>query len=198
MARPQTEPRADLTADELEAFVIETVLGDPWRRRVLDAVRALALPDGWVGAGFVRSAVWDRLSGHAAPTPLPDVDVIYFDPGDTTRHHEAVLERDLADLAPGVPWSVKNQARMHMRNGDVPYRSTADAMAHWAETATCVAVRLDERDVCRLLAPYGVADLMAMRIRPTPHFLGKLDVFRARAGRKNWCTLWPGVTVRER
>jgi hypothetical protein len=98
---------------------------------------------------------------------------------------------------PSVPWSVKNQARMHRRNGDAPYRSTADAMAHWAETATCVAVCLDERGRCRLLAPYGLDDLMAMYIRPTPHFLGKLDVFRARTDRKDWRALWPGVTVRE-
>ena len=183
--------------DPAEAFVIETVLGDPWRRRALETVRALDLPDGWVAAGFVRGAVWDRLSGKCAATPLPDVDVIYFDPDDTARRSEQAFERELRERAPDVPWSVKNQARMHIRNGDRPYASTEDAMGHWAETATCVAVRLDEEDGIRLLAPYGLDDLMAMRIRPTPHFMTRLDAFRARAGRKAWRALWPGVTVRE-
>lgn len=178
-------------------FVIETVLRAPWRRRVLAAVRDLDMPDGWTAAGFVRSAVWDRLCGNEAPTRLPDVDVIYFDPADTTRQREDTLQRALGDAMPAVPWSVKNQARMHVRNDDAPYRSTADAMEHWAETATCVAVRLDEQGMCRLLAPYGLDDLMAMRIRPTPLFMAKLDVFRARARRKDWRASWPGVTVRE-
>ena len=33
------------------------ILSDPWRMAVLRAVRALALPDWAVGAGFVRNAV---------------------------------------------------------------------------------------------------------------------------------------------
>jgi hypothetical protein len=183
--------------DRPEDFVVATVLRDPWRRRVLEHVRSLELSDGWVAAGFVRSAVWDRLSGKRTATPLPDVDVIYFDPDDTARPSEETIRRKLEEMAPGVPWSVKNQARMHTRNGDAPYASTEDAMWHWAETATCVAVRLDESGNCRLLAPHGLDDLMAMRIRPTPHFMTKLDTFRARARRKDWRALWPGVAVRE-
>ncbi len=34
------------------------IAADPLRMRVLDLVKALALPDCWVAAGFVRSAVW--------------------------------------------------------------------------------------------------------------------------------------------
>src|SRR3546814_21193256 len=56
------------------------ITADPLRMRVLDLVKALALPDCWVAAGFVRSAVWDHLHGRDS-SPLPaDIDVIWSDP----------------------------------------------------------------------------------------------------------------------
>ena len=51
---------------------------DPLRWHILGLVRALRLPDGWIGAGFVRNAVWDTLHGRASPLS-GDVDVLWFD-----------------------------------------------------------------------------------------------------------------------
>jgi hypothetical protein len=48
------------TADDIAAFII----ADPRRRAILDAVRRQRLPDWAVGAGFIRSAVWDALHGY--------------------------------------------------------------------------------------------------------------------------------------
>lgn len=48
---------------------------------------------------------------------------------DARRMHVLGLVRAL-----GLP--VKNQARMHLRNGDRPYQSATDAMRYWPETAT--------------------------------------------------------------
>ncbi len=73
-----------------------------------------------LAAGFVRNLVWDRLHGLVA-TPFTDIDVIYFDPADLSRETENRYEAELRILAPEYPWSVKNQARMHLRNGDKPY-----------------------------------------------------------------------------
>ncbi|WP_404943225.1 nucleotidyltransferase family protein, partial [Pseudomonas sp. DP16D-T1] len=39
---------------------------DPIRRRMLEIVRSLNLPDCWIGAGFVRNAVWDHLHGRSS------------------------------------------------------------------------------------------------------------------------------------
>ena len=105
-------------------------------------VESLGLPDCWIGAGFIRNNVWDVLHGREIDVSrLNDVDVIFFNPGDTSRELEADIERQLGILASGIPWSAKNQARMHLRNGDAPYRDTYDAVAHWAETATAIAAR---------------------------------------------------------
>jgi hypothetical protein len=170
-------------------------LHDPWRRAVLDAVASLALPDRAIGAGFVRNAVWDRLHGYAAPTPLDDVDVLYFDPADVAPARDEALERRLAAALPGVPWSVRNQARMHRRNGDAPYKDTEDAMRHWLESATCVAVRLESGGRLGILAPFGLDDLLALRSGPTASGRAHPVDYCARMQRKDWPARWPRVRV---
>jgi hypothetical protein len=157
----------------------------------LICVRRLGLPDAWIGAGAVRRLVWDQLAGHATPTPVADVDVLFHDPRDLGPAREATAERRLRLLRPDVAWSVKNQARMHHRNGHPPYRSTADALRFWLETPTCVAVALDRHGRLRLLAPYGLADLFAGRLRPTPAGRRRRGAYEARLRAKQWHRQWP-------
>jgi hypothetical protein len=176
--------------------VAEIIGGDRWCMATLAAVRLLDLPDWAIGAGFVRNRVWDHLSGYAGPTPLNDVDVLYFDPADVGRDREGAIERDLARRLPDRAWSVRNQARMHLRNKDAPYADTADAMAHWLETATAVAVRLEADDTLTVIAPFGVGDLLAMRSGPTTSGLARRGEYRARMVQKDWSAHWPCVKVR--
>ena len=161
----------------------------------LEAVAVLGLPDCWIGAGFARAPVWDALHGYAEPTPLADIDVVFFDP-ESGREREGPSEAALNQARPGLPWSVRNQARMHLRNDDPPYRDTSDALAHWLETATAVALRLDGECNVALLAPLGLDDLLGLRVRPTPHARAhKLEAYRERLRRKGWAERWPKLTV---
>jgi len=158
-------------------------------------VESLGLPDCWIGAGFIRNNVWDVLHGREIDVSrLNDVDVIFFNPGDTSRELEADAERQLGILASGIPWSAKNQARMHLRNGDAPYRDTYDAVAHWAETATAIAARSVTGRV-EVIAPHGVEDLVALIVRPTSLFGHKMDIYRERVTGKDWPSRWPKLTV---
>lgn len=162
----------------------------------LDAVAALQLPDCWVVAGFVRNPVWDRLHGYPEPTPLADVDVVYFDAAQPDEAIEKHLEAALHARRPGVPWSVKNQARMAERNGDPPYRSTSDALTYWCETATAIGVRRAAGGEIEVVAPFGVGDLLGLAVRPTPYAARhKLAAYRQRMVEKNWPRLWPRLTV---
>ena len=163
--------------------------------RLLAHVERLDLPDCWIGAGFVRNAVWDVLHG-AATTPLNDIDVIFFDPDNTSRESEVAIEQSLRAQAPGPGWSVKNQARMHLRNGDAPYRDTADAMSHWGETPTAIAARSVDGRI-ELNAPFGVADLLGLVVRPTPHFATKMEMYLEQLREKNWASHWPGLRLVE-
>ena len=54
----------------------------PWLMAALEAARDVDPPDWLIGAGAVRTAVWDRLHGHAEPTPLRDLDLAFYDPDD--------------------------------------------------------------------------------------------------------------------
>ena len=172
------------------------LLDDPRRRRVFEIVRALDLLDGWLAAGFIRNAVWDRLHGQASSSPWNDVDVLWFEAADTDPETDRRIEARLREREPTIPWSVKNQARMHGRNGDAPYSSTRDAMRYWCETATAVAARLSASGELEIAAPFGLEDLFAMIIRPGPRFIGdKRAIYRARVARKSWTELWPRVRV---
>jgi uncharacterized protein len=47
---------------DLAATLRSILMNDALRWGALGLVMALGLPDCWIGAGFVRHAVWDHLS----------------------------------------------------------------------------------------------------------------------------------------
>jgi len=93
------------------------------------------------------------LHGYPDPTPLADVDVLFFDANEVAREREAAIEAALGEALPHIRASVKNQARMHRRNGDAPYADTTDALRFWLETPTAVAIRIGDDGAATLLAP---------------------------------------------
>lgn len=177
-----------------EPALIALIAAQPERMRLLRVVRDHG-PDGaWIAAGFVRNAVWDALHGYREPTPLSDIDVLYFDTQSLDPQADFAWERRLAEICPDAPWSVRNQARMHFRNADPAYRDCADAMSHWPEVCTAVALRLRAESL-ELLAPLGIDDLWALRVRPTEHFRSKPHLYRERIAAKNWSARWPKLSI---
>lgn len=180
----------------LAAKLLTLIASDPQRLRILQQVRALDLPDCWVAAGFVRSAVWDHLHQHSYSPLPPDIDVIWFDRSQASPARDAELETILRQRDESLQWSVKNQARMHLRNGDAPYTSATEAMQHWPETATAVAVRLDEYDRVEVAAPLGLEDLFDLLVRPAGRFRDeKQPIYQQRLRSKNWLATWPKLKV---
>ena len=167
---------------------------DPWRLNVLQALEQGA-PEGWVAAGFIRNLVWDILSGQSV-RPLEDVDILIHDPTDLSWALEEAQESNLRCLLPEVPWSVRNQARMHQRNKDAPYGDIPEAMSCWLETATGVAVR-SKGDRIEIMAAYGLGDLFDQVLRPTQSGFKKLDQLEARVEQKGWLTRWPGLAFKK-
>lgn len=169
---------------------------DRWRMEALDAVRILHLNDGWIGAGFVRNAVWDHLHGYADSEVANDIDVIWFDGCELAYETDVSIEQKLKVCLPALDWSVKNQARMHLRNGDQPYISVADAMCNWPETATATAVRIGDNGNLEVLAPFGLDDLFTMRLRSTPRFASeKHHIFQQRLADKRWLARYPMLQI---
>ena len=86
--------------------------------------------------------------------------------------------------------------RLETETGDAPYRFTGDALRHWLETPTAVAVRLAPDGRPELLVPFGLDDLTNLVIRPTPHARAKrMAAFRVRLAAKDWLRTWPKVRV---
>lgn len=174
--------------------LIALIARDSERMRLLKIVSKLGLPDAWIGAGFIRNLVWDALHGYSASTPLADIDVVYFDPAQTHSSKDLELEERLLEVYASASWQVRNQARMHLKNGDAPYTQSSDAISRWPETATAIAARLTQDETIELLAPLGFEDLINLRVCPTPHFAAspaKMALFRERILQKAWQRHWP-------
>jgi uncharacterized protein len=64
----------------------------------------------------------------------------------------------------------------------------------WPEFATALGVTLRAHDTLELIAPYGLADLLAMVVRRNPARVS-VDTYRARVASKRYAERWPLVTV---
>jgi uncharacterized protein len=178
--------------------VKQAIREDPMMMSILSTAAELALPDWWICAGFIRSKIWDIQ--HDIQTPPTDIDVIYFNPLNPHEREEKKLEKTLNERQPSYPWSVKNQARMHLINGVSPYTSSEDAISRFPETATAIGVKLDIKKNLVLTAPHGLEDALLMKVRPTPFFLENPalhDVYNKRIRKKNWQKRWEKIKIED-
>jgi hypothetical protein len=170
--------------------------GDGETHALLTAVRDIGPPDAWIGAGYIRNRVWDHLHDNDELTVANDIDVVYFDWENIDPAMDKFFENSLNAEYKNHKWQVRNQATMHDRNDDDPYEDLSDALEHWPETATAVAMRLNMEDKVEVLAPFGLDDLFNMIIRPTPH-VGSFRPkdYMDRLESKDWKDRWPKVQV---
>lgn len=185
-------------------LLIQTLIhADPFRMKVLSVVRQIERslfveahegerkPDLYVAAGFVRNLVWDALHENVSPTPLNDIDVIYFDQH-SDKAVEQTIEQALSALFP-ANWQVRNQALMHHRNQDSPYTDVVDAMRYWPEKETGFAARLNDQEEINLLSAFDSHSLFALHVTPTGR--QPWSVINRRVTDKNWLAVWPKLQV---
>lgn len=174
------------------------IAADVWMMEILSAAQRLELPDWWICAGFVRSKIWDSVHGFQKRTPMQDIDVIFYDRKHVDVTSEKKYERELSAIMPHIPWSVKNEARMHVKSNMPPYTSSVDAISKFPETATALGVKLDHRNRLVLTAPHGLQDVVACKVRPTDFFIvskERRQIYNTRISNKNWSAIWPKVEL---
>lgn len=176
-----------------ETRIKQWIADDSERMQALSVAASHNLADWCLAAGFVRNLVWDKMHGFSSSTALNDIDLIYFNPKDDSERKDRELEQQLT-VSLDLPWSVKNQARMHKRNFDSPYTSTSDAMSYWVEVETAVGATLDESGEVILVSPFGFESLFEFTVtintkRPKP------QEFNERMTKKQWLTIWPKLVV---
>lgn len=178
-----------------ETQLIDMIKNDDYIVSILETVEKLNLNDAWVAAGLIRNKVWDVL--HNMNTPINDIDVIYFDSSDTSWDTEKDLEKKLEILIPNQPWSVKNQARMHLKNGFDSFTSSFDGVAHFTEIPTAIAVKMSNSEL-EIMAPYGLEDLFRKIVKPTPYYQenSKLhSIYIERMQEKKWGEIWVDLSI---
>lgn len=181
-----------------EEDVIKLIQCDEKMMDIIKVASTLNLPDWWICAGFIRSKIWDALHEFNDKTETPDIDVIYFDNTKIDEDFEKELENKLIKLMPNIPWSVKNEARMHVINNLPPYTSSEDAISKFPETATALGVKLDKDNHLVLTAPCGLDDVINLEVKPTPFFTETKEltsIYEERIIKKNWKSIWHKIKV---
>lgn len=177
--------------------ILERLSQDQDIQAILEIIRSLRLEDSWLAAGSIRNFIWNILSSKSGFDAETDVDVIFFD--QTVSYEKTLqLEMELRKAFPAYSWELKNQVYMHIHSPNTqPYTSSKDAMSKYTECCTAIGLRLLENDKLELFAPYGLADIRAFQVRPTPHFLADAErkkLYRQRIRKKNWQTKWPQLS----
>jgi hypothetical protein len=178
--------------DEIDV-IVKLIKKDCIRLQILQCVHQLELPQCYLAAGFLRNLVWDFLHEKVQATPLNDVDVVYFDLKEVNPDQYLQYERVLKALMPQVNWQVRNQALMHVRNGDGQYKSLIDAMSYWPEQETAIAVRQVDEESFECVASFGFESLFNLQITHNPK--RSMSVFESRINIKGWLSKWPRLVV---
>jgi hypothetical protein len=185
----------------LEARLTGILRAAPQLMQVLTTARELDLPDWLVFSGAIYQPVLNHLTGRPLDYGIRDYDLAYFDPADVSYEAEDVVIRRVAaafDEPLKSMVEVHNQARVHMwfegKYGEPypPLSCSAEAMARFIMPLTAVGVRLLADDGLHVIAPFGLEDLFALRLRPNPA-QGSADRFAKVAARMH--ERWPELTI---
>src|ERR1700760_2081074 len=170
-------PSVEVSEGKLRERLTAIIRTTPPLMQVLSVVRPLCLPDWLVFSGAVYQPVLNHLTGRPLDYGIKDYDLGYFDASDLSYDAEdAVIRRVKAafDEPLRSMVEVRNQARVHLwfeaKFGEVygPLSSTAEALERFASATFAVGVRLEADDRLHIEAPFGLADLFALRLRPNP------------------------------
>ncbi len=178
-----------------EKEILDLIEKDPWMMKIILTASSLNLSDWIIGAGFVRNKVWDHLSGiNNEEVNTKDIDLVYFDPNGNDQKADEKLSEKLKQET-GINWEIVNEFYAHRWNNLPPYTSATDAISTWPETVTAIGVTLNENNKLKLIAPYGIYDLVNFIVRPSPRFVEGIERVKERVIEKKWKEKWPKIIL---
>src|SRR5690242_10615569 len=195
-------PSVEASESELRERTTAIVRATPPLMQVLSVVRRLCLPDWLVFSGAVYQPVLNQLTGRPLDYGIKDYDLAYFDASDLSYEAEDAVIRRVKAAFPEPLRSmveVRNQARVHLsfetKFGEAygPLSCTAEALERFTSATFAVGVRLESDDRLHIEAPFGLADLFALQLRPNPR-RKTVGVARASADVPR---RWPEVVVED-
>lgn len=193
-----------LASEAALAARLETVVrGAPSLMSVLETERGLDLPDWLIVSGAVYQRVLNHLTGRDPDYGIKDYDLAYFDASDISYAAEdAVIRQVAAAFAPPLREMVetRNQARVHVwfegKFGEpyTPLTCSAEALERFVSATFSVGARLETDDRLTIVAPFGLNDLFALRMRPNPRRPTNVGFARAAA---SLTARWPQLRVEQ-
>ena len=157
---------------DLEAILRAT----PSLMAVMETARDLDLPDWLIFSGAIYQRALNHLTGRDPDYGIKDYDLGYFDSDTTYEAEDVVIRRAAAAFEPPIRQmiEVRNQARVHLwfegKFGEPygPLSCSAEALSRFTSTTFAIGARLEPGGQMSLVAPFGLEDLFAMRLRPNP------------------------------
>ncbi|GGB57891.1 hypothetical protein GCM10011316_32460 [Roseibium aquae] len=186
--------------DDRFRAVSRIVQTDPTLMAILQTSRRLDLPDAWLVSGAIYQTIWNALTGRPEGYGIKDYDLIYFDGSDLSYDAEDKVIRRVADAIPELAEriEVRNQARVHLwyenRFGRPyePLSCSLESLVFYASKTHAVAVRLTQGNALEVHAPFGLANIFAMRLVPNTATNNRATHEEKGARMK---TFWPELTV---
>jgi hypothetical protein len=163
--------------------------------QVMETARGLALPDWLLFSGAIYQRVLNDVTGRDPDYGVRDYDLGYHDASDVSYEAEdVVIKRVAAAFAPPLSEivEVRNQARVHLWFEDhfgepyTPLADTAEALTRFVSPMFAVGARLEADGRMRVVAPFGLDDLFALRLRPNPNRVSANFAKIAEAARVRW------------
>lgn len=166
----------------------------PSLMQVMETARELDLPDWLLFSGAIYQRVLNDVTGRDPDYGIKDYDLGYFDPDTSYEAEDRVIKQVAAAFEPPVREmvEVRNQARVHLwfegKFGEPysPLTRTADALDRFTSATFAVGAKLERDGAMTIVAPFGLEDLFALRLRTNP--IRKTNGFlrTAQAAQQRW------------
>ncbi|MES2897140.1 MAG: nucleotidyltransferase family protein [Pseudomonadota bacterium] len=174
---------------------LETILrAAPSLMRVMETARKLDLPDWLLFSGAIYQRALNHLTGRDPDYGIKDYDLGYFDPDVSYEAEDLVIKQVAAAFEPPLRemLEVRNQARVHLwfegKFGEpyAPLGSSAEALGRFTSATFAVGARLERNGRMTIVAPFGLEDIFALRLRPNPTLKTNGFLRTAQAAQARW------------
>ena len=171
----------------------------PSLMQVMEAARELDLPDWLLFSGAIYQRALNHLTGRDPDYGIKDYDLGYFDPDTSYDAEDLVIKRVARAFEPPLREmvEVRNQARVHLWFEDkfgepyAPLGSSAEALGRFTSSTFAVGARLEPDGRMTIVAPFGLEDIFALRLRPNPTRATNGFLRTAQAAQRRW----PELTI---
>lgn len=197
-----------LNESELAAKTRQIIGDTPHLIAILEGLRELGLPQGALVSGAIYNTIWNHLTAQPELTGIKDFDIVYFDDTDLSYDAEEKVIQRVGAAMPDFPRpvEVRNQARVHLwfeQKFGQPYpklRSAMQSLEFYASRTHAIAAWLEDNGEIGLHAPFGLADIFALRITPNPVLDNrKAHEEKGASAKRTWpqiaVTPWPAGLV---